>query len=139
MKESTLWKTLLLAVHKVRGVKLFRNNVAQAWVGKGFTLKPGQTYRAQGGERVIMDPRPLHAGLVKGSGDGIGWRTITITPDMVGKPIAQFLSIETKTRGGQIRPEQATWAKNVHAAGGKAIIARSAEQAVVEIQQEDIV
>lgn len=128
----------MLAVHRIPGVKLFRNNIAQAWVGRGFVLKPGQTYRAKGGERVIMDPRPLHAGLIKGSGDGIGWRTVTITPEMVGREMAQFVSVETKTASGRVREEQELWARNVAQAGGCAVIARSAVQAVDELRQVDI-
>jgi hypothetical protein len=64
-------------------------------------------------------------GLFPGSGDLIGWRTITITPDMVGKPIAQFLSIEVKTPTGRVRPDQRNWLDQINAAGGLAIIARS--------------
>jgi len=64
-------------------------------------------------------------GLFPGSGDLIGWRTVTITPDMVGKPIAQFLSIEVKTTTGKVRPDQSNWLKQVNISGGLAIIARS--------------
>jgi hypothetical protein len=64
-------------------------------------------------------------GLFPGSGDLIGWRTVTITPDMVGQSIAQFLSIEVKTPTGRVRPDQVNWAEQINAAGGLAIIARS--------------
>jgi hypothetical protein len=46
------------------------------------------------------------ASLCKGSADLIGYRTITITPDMVGQQVAVFTSIEVKTPTGRIRPEQ---------------------------------
>ena len=64
-------------------------------------------------------------GLARGSADLIGWRTITITPDMVGRQVAVFTSIEVKTPTGRIRPEQQAWIGCVQAAGGIAGIARS--------------
>jgi hypothetical protein len=135
MKESGIWKEVLLAVHRVKGVRLMRNNVAMAWVGKCRRLKPGEAYRAAGGEMVLFNPRPLHAGLMKGSGDGIGWQTITITPEMVGTQIAQFLSVETKTSVGDVETDQATWDRNVKKAGGISIIARSGGEAVEGLNQ----
>jgi hypothetical protein len=41
--------------------------------------------------------RPVSFGLCKGSADLIGYRTITITPEMVGQQVAVFTSIEVKT------------------------------------------
>jgi hypothetical protein len=45
----------------------------------------------------------------RGSADLIGYRTITITPEMVGQQVAVFTSIEVKTPTGRIRPEQQQW------------------------------
>lgn len=64
-------------------------------------------------------------GLAKGSADLIGWQSITITPEMVGTKVAQFLSVEVKTPTGRVRPEQDAWARTVNAHGGRAIIVRS--------------
>ena len=139
MRESKIWKLVLLAAHRITGVRIFRNNVGQAWASpKSFTLKAGQTYRAKGGERVLMTPYPISFGLVNGSGDGIGWRTITVTPEMVGRDIAQFLSVETKTAKGPVQDEQETWQTNVNKAGGLAIIARSPEEAEQLIRQIEL-
>ena len=129
MRESAIWKGTMLAVHKIKGVRLFRNNVGQGWVGRQVRLKPGQIYTAEGGEVVLKHARPLNAGLVKGSADGIGWRTITITQAMVGKKIAQFLSIETKTTKGRIQKEQEIWKNNVKIAGGIALIVTDENEA----------
>jgi hypothetical protein len=60
----------------------------------------------------------------------IGYRTITITPDMVGQQVAVFTSIEVKTPTGRIRPEQQAWLETVQAAGGIAGVARSVEDAL---------
>jgi len=73
--------------------------------------------------------RPVQFGLCKGSADLIGYRTITITPDMVGTTVAVFLSIEVKTPNGRIRPEQQAWLETVQAAGGIAGVVRSVEDA----------
>jgi hypothetical protein len=69
-------------------------------------------------------------GLCKGSADLIGWRTVTITPDMVGQQMAIFASIEVKTPTGKLRPEQKQWLTVVQASGGIAGVARSVEDAV---------
>ena len=72
----------------------------------------------------------MQFGLCKGSADLIGYRTITITPDMVGQQVAAFLSIEVKTPTGRIRPEQQAWLDTIQAAGGIAGVARSVEDAL---------
>ena len=73
--------------------------------------------------------RPVQFGLCKGSADLIGYRSITITPEMVGQQVAVFTSIEVKTPTGRLRPEQRAWLETVHAAGGIAGVARSVEDA----------
>jgi hypothetical protein len=75
--------------------------------------------------------RPVSFGLCKGSADLIGYRSITITPEMVGQQVAVFASIEVKTPTGRIRPEQRAWLETVQAAGGIAGVARSVEDAQV--------
>ena len=73
---------------------------------------------------------PVRYGLQPGSSDLIGWRTVTITPDMVGQRIAVFTSIEVKTPTGRVKPEQQQWLDAVQAAGGIAGVARSVEDAL---------
>ena len=73
--------------------------------------------------------RPVSFGLCKGSADLIGWRTVTITPEMVGQQVAVFTSIEVKTATGRLRPEQQQWLDAVQSAGGIAGVARSVEDA----------
>jgi hypothetical protein len=95
---------------------VFRNQVGEGYVGKALRDPEGV---------FLMDARHVRMGLFPGSGDLIGWRTLTVTPDMVGKPIAQFLSIEVKTPTGKVRPDQINWLDQINASGGLAIIARS--------------
>lgn len=127
--ENSVWKRTLLRLAKLHPMaRLFRNNRGTAYAGPGFTMKRGQTYTAEGGERVITRPRLIEFGLTNGSGDGIGWQTVTITPDMIGKRIAVFLSVETKSATGKPKKEQINWRDQVQNAGGIAVIISDAEQ-----------
>ena len=98
----------------------FRNTIGTGWVGTVVAT-------FENGDIVLRNARRTSFGLVKGSGDLIGWKPEVIMPDMVGKEIARFLSIEVKTPSGRVEKEQKTWAKNVVDAGGYAIIARGEE------------
>ena len=90
--------------------RLFRNNTG--------------TLRDQNG-------RPVQFGLCKGSADLIGWKRVTITPEMVGSTVAVFVSIEVKTATGRLRPEQQQWLDAVQAAGGIAGVARSVSESQI--------
>ena len=124
MKESNIQQLVRLAASKLKGVRLFRNNVALAWVGDATQIKATMTVTLPPGSVVIRNARPLHAGLQKGSGDLIGWQSITITPDMVGTVIAKFVSVEVKTTKGGEREDQVIWKNVVNQHGGAAIVAR---------------
>ena len=133
MKESARWKETWKAL-SATGVRLFRNNVGSAYQGKGLTLKRGQSFTAKGGERLIFSPRLIIFGLFKGSADGVGCKSITITPDMVGQKIAAFVSVEQKTDIGEATDEQLIWYNNVRRAGGIAIITKDPERVVEEFE-----
>jgi hypothetical protein len=82
---------------------------------------------------ALPDPRTgrlVTFGLARGSADLIGWRTVMITPDMVGQQLAVFTSIEVKTPTGRVSPQQQAWLGVVQGAGGIAGVARSVEDAV---------
>jgi hypothetical protein len=107
--ETDLQQRIRLALGTSPNLRLFRNQVGS-----------------------LPDPRTgrlVTFGLAKGSADLIGWRTITITPDMVGRQVAVFTSIEVKTERGRVRPEQQAWMGCVQGAGGIAGIARSVQDA----------
>lgn len=108
MSEQRIQQEIRLAC-STGPVRLFRNNTG--------TLKD-------------QHGRPVQFGLCKGSADLIGWRTITVTPEMVGQQVAVFTSIEVKTPTGRLRPEQQQWLEAVQAAGGIAGVARSVEDAL---------
>ena len=65
-----------------------------------------------------------------GGADLIGWKTITITPEMVGQKIAQFVGLEVKSATGRIRPEQENFLRVLKAAGGLCGIVRSTQDAL---------
>jgi hypothetical protein len=112
--ETDLQQRIRLALGTRSDLRLFRNQVGQ-----------------------LPDPRtgrPVQFGLARGSADLIGWRTITVTPEMVGQQLAVFTSIEVKTPTGRIRPEQHAWQRIVSAAGGIAGVARSVADAVAIVQ-----
>ena len=116
MKESDIQRAVMLAASSA-GLTVWRNNTGQAWAGTA--------QRLQDGSILIRDPRPLHAGLCKGSSDLIGLRRVLVTPEMVGRTLAQFTGIEVKRPGQRPTPEQAHFLEFVQDAGGLALVARS--------------
>ena len=97
-----------------------------------LTCSTGSTRLFRNNTGTLRDQhgRPVSFGLCKGSADLIGWRTVTITPEMVGTTVAVFTSIEVKTPTGRVKPEQQQWMDAVQAAGGIAGVARSVEDAL---------
>jgi len=94
------------------------------------TRPDARLFRNQCG--ALPDPRTgrlVTFGLARGSADLIGWRTVVVTPDMVGQRLAVFTSIEIKTPTGRLRPEQQAWLGVVRGAGGIAAVARSVADA----------
>ena len=117
MSETDLQQRIRLALGQRPDVRLFRNNTG-----------------------TLPDPRtgrPVQFGLARGSADLIGYRTVTITPDMVGQQVAVFTSLEVKTPTGRIRPEQTNWLHTIKRAGGIAAIVRSVEDARDAIDPSD--
>lgn len=128
MSEQELQQRALIQLS--RGpVRLFRNNVALGWVGQSHVIRQCCTLQLHPGDVVIRKGRPLHAGLAPGSGDAVGWRTVTITPEMVGQQVAVFASIEFKAPRGRVSTEQQAWDATVRAAGGLSGFARSIDDA----------
>jgi len=107
--ETDIQQRIRLALGTRPDLRLFRNNTG-----------------------TLPDPRtgrPVQFGLARGSADLIGWRTITITPEMVGQRVAIFTSIEVKTTTGRTTPAQQAWMGTVRTAGGIAGVARSVRDA----------
>ena len=110
MNETAIQQHIRLALGRLRHVRMFRNNVGK-----------------------LPDPRTgrwVEFGVGgTGAADLLGWRTVTVTPEMVGQRLAQFVSLEVKTATGRVRPEQENWRRVVQEAGGVAAVVRSVEDA----------
>jgi len=112
-------KKLLDAIYRAfPEARLFRNDCGSAITG-------GRVVKMTGGILAVQDGRRISYGLLPGSGDLVGWTTITVTPEMVGRKVAVFTSIEAKTENDRIREDQVVWARNVRSAGGIAKIIRA--------------
>jgi len=90
---------------------------------------PARLWRNNVGRLLDQSGRPVTFGLCPGSADLVGYRTVTITPDMVGQRIAVFAAVEVKAERGRPTPQQTAWLEHVTAAGGLAGIARSVDDA----------
>jgi hypothetical protein len=101
------------------GVRLFRNNVGAMIDDNGRAIRYG----------LANDSAALNARIK--SGDLIGWRPVIVTPQMIGRRIAQFVSRECKRPGWHLTPgdergqAQARWAALVASDGGDACFANS--------------
>lgn len=113
MSEAAILQAIRLALGRLPDVRAFRNNTG-----------------------VLPDRsgRPIRFGLHPGSSDLIGWRSVVITPEMVGRTVAVMVSIEAKAPSGRVAPEQQHWLDTVAAAGGIAGIARSPEDAIAMVR-----
>jgi len=128
-RETALLKRILIWATQ-SGFRLFRNAVGLAWVG---TLSEGPyklSFRNRDTQVVeIYDARPIRYGLCIGSSDLIGWRTLRITEDMVGKRVAQFCALEAKTENmsGPTK-EQRNFLQQVAKSGGYAVVVREKDE-----------
>lgn len=109
-------RTRLAAV--VKNWRLWRNNRGAGKLENGNFVRWG------------LANDSIKLGKTLKSGDLIGWRPVIITPDMVGKVIAQFVSVETKAEGWRPPPRdtkdedaaaQYLWAELVNREGGYAV------------------
>ena len=108
--ETKLQQEIRLALGTIPSLRLFRNQVGQ-----------------------LPDPRTgryVQFGLAKGSSDLVGFKTIKITPEMIGQEVAQFVSIEIKTERGKLTEVQQNWLQKVKSSGGIVGVARSIQDAL---------
>lgn len=119
MTTNDLTKSIEVAAPRLRA-RLFRNNTAVAWVGDA---------RHEGTTVILRNARALHAGLCTGSSDLIGWTTLEITPDMVGRRVAVFTAVEVKNGSDRASKAQKAFIEAVKTQGGIAGIARTVEDA----------
>lgn len=110
--ESTVQAEVRLSAVK-HELQLFRNNVGVLLDETGRPVRYG----------LANESKELNEKIK--SGDLIGWRPVFITPDMVGKVIAQFTSIECKGENSKTKKSRARaqerWAELVRKNGGLAL------------------
>lgn len=112
--ENKVKNDILIEFGLMPSIKLLRNNVGGLFNKDGGFVAFG--LGSQGGR------------ILKGPSDLIGWRSITITEDMVGKTIAVFTAIETKDLA-DVTPEQENFIAQVQQAGGYAGVAHNVGEA----------
>ena len=64
-----------------------------------------------------------------GGSDLIGYRKVTVTPEMVGTEIAVFAAVEVKAAKGRATEQQKAFIEHIRNAGGIAGVARSVDEA----------
>lgn len=129
MSEQNIMRSIMVAVSRA-GARVFRNNVAMAWVGEWKRYVSPTKVTVGPGDVVIRNARPLHAGLCEGSSDLIGITPVVVRPDHVGQKLGVFTALEVKTPEGHVTPEQANFVEQISLAGGIAGIARSDDEAL---------
>ena len=122
--ETDVQRHIQLEVGSRLDTRLFRNNVG-----------------------VLRDEQGNYVryGLCPGSSDLIGWKSVTITPDMVGQTLAVFVALECKKKVlDRWRPkiterEKSQWAfiDRVRAMGGLADMVDSLDSALTCITARD--
>lgn len=108
--ETKIQQEIRLALGQRSDLRLFRNETGK-----------------------LPDPRTgrwVQFGLAKGSSDLIGFKTIKVTPEMIGQDLAVFTSIEVKTNTGQLSKYQHNWLQVVKNAGGIVGVARNVRDAL---------
>jgi len=119
-----------------RGWRLFSNPMGQGFVGKVV-----EEYESSGGHVVTLThARRLPFGVCNpGGSDGIGWRPVRITKDMIpegGLLMAQFVAVECKTPGySKASKDQKNFLAQVVRAGGLALMATKEGDAGVNFDE----
>jgi hypothetical protein len=90
---------------------------------------PARLWRNNTGALKDQRGQLVRYGLCPGSSDLIGYRSVVITPDMVGQRLAVFAAVEVKDRG-RATAQQEAFISLVQQAGGLAGIARSVPEAL---------
>ena len=127
MKEMNRLKNIQIRASEL-AMRLFRVNVGTGWTGDKISkIHTPRMVRVRKGDVVISRARPLSTGVPKGYHDLTGWHSVEITPEMVGRKIAVFTSIEVKTDKGKLTDEQANFMGQVDKSGGITGIGRCSE------------
>lgn len=122
VKEHEIQNKIRVHISENQLATLFRANVGEAWTGNKIE-------RTFDGNLIIYHPRRLSTGLPPGFPDLFGFKTITITPDMIGKNIAVFAFLEVKQPGKKPTEKQTHMIDFLIVHGAIGGVARSTEDA----------
>ena len=109
MNEMNRLRAIMLGL-STPGVRLFRNNCGALKDADGRLIRYG-----------VANP---------GGSDLIGWKSVIVTPEMVGQKLAVFLAIEVKGERTRVTDQQRNFIDRVRLDGGLAGVARSVEDAL---------
>lgn len=123
-KESNIFKECQIRASKL-GARLWRQNSGISWAGRVQRIEETDDYRLEAGCIVIHRPQAIRAGF-PGISDGGGYCMVTVTPEMVGQSLPVLLQVETKADGA-VTDEQRKFIAHVRSVGGRAGVARSAD------------
>ena len=115
-----------MAASKV-GATMFRINVGTGWTGNGTT-------KHKNGDITLKNARPFTTGVPRGYSDLSGYKSVVITPDMVGKTIGVAVFAEVKTETGRIRDEQVNFIEQAKRKGCIAGVVRSVEDFIALVK-----
>lgn len=96
----------------------FKHDCGKGYQGKLERVKTSGPIYLEAGETILRNASQFKYGLGVGFGDTIGWSEIVVTPDLVGKTIAIFTSIEIKTKNDKPDRDQIINYFNVRLSGG---------------------
>jgi len=116
MSEKKILNEFLIEASKLGG-RLFRNHVGTGWSGVILEQKPDQIR--------LEYPRFFKAGLCTGSSDLIGWSSIIITKEMIGRSVAVFTACEIKHGATRTTKQQTDFLNIIIKHGGIAFIGRT--------------
>jgi hypothetical protein len=105
----------------------FRANVGKGWTSSkpALVAKKPMPVLLQPGDVVLCQARRFDTGLPEGFADLFGMVKKTITPDMVGMPVALFFAGEVKDIDGKAKKHQNAFLDAVKRMGGLAGVWRS--------------
>jgi hypothetical protein len=110
-QKETTWLNKLLSP--------FTKLIREAWPVGSVLLR-----RNNNGAWKRPDGSWLHYGLGQGTSDYIGFKSVIITTDMLGKRIAVFTAVEGKRDGVELGHYQSSFLKTVIENGGIGIVVK---------------
>lgn len=137
--EALLERQVLKALGRDPALALFKNECGEGFYGTArhqILALP----RTHGTVQLVdvlgaLDRNRVHFGLHVGSADLVAVARVEITPQMVGRSIGRFVSIELKSATGRVGEAQQAWIDRMRELGATAGVARSPGDAAVLVEE----